>query len=169
MRRGLCVGTVVGIAAFLIYRAMWGRDPDTGELIGILRSSAYLAFAWGTATFAWVDGGRPEKAAAATIALHILVDAALHVIVPPRSHAVDLGHLAIDAACMAAFMFIVIKARRIWPIWLTAFHSLTLVAHTARAIDVTIHPVVYFAMSVMWSWAVVLVLLIGTLNNRRRR
>src|SRR3546814_8252798 len=81
-----------------------------------------------------------------------LADQALHLFVPVEFLAVDTGHLMIDLAAAAATMAVALTAYRFWPMIAAVLQCLPLLAHTTRAIDISLHPVAYLTMQVAASW-----------------
>ena len=47
----------------------------------------------------------------------------------------DLGHVLIDAAALAGFVWIALRANRVYPLWLASFQLMTLVSHVVRALS----------------------------------
>lgn len=62
----------------------------------MLRIAIFVTLLLVALVYAWRNGGGPERAVAAILAAMVVVDQALHLLIPVQFVTVDAGHLAID-------------------------------------------------------------------------
>ncbi|MBQ1500386.1 MAG: hypothetical protein IIZ38_18930 [Sphingomonas sp.] len=171
MRLALGIGILCFLAAVAIFFATTAPKAHVyGEAYvygAILRSAFYVGLAAGGCAYAMRCGGAPERIAGWIILATVLADPLLHLVLQPRFREVDPTHLIVDIARFAGLTAIALRANRYWPIWLSAFQLLALAAHLAKAMDVAIHPVVYGVMQVVWSYGILIGLILATRTHRR--
>lgn len=170
MRIALLLGIVTFLlAALLFYLSTADRIAVHGATFvyaAVARSAFYAGLAVGSCAYAIRCGGAPERIVGIVILASVVADPLLHLVLEPRFHAVDPTHLIIDLVRFAAFVAVALRACRYWPIWLASFQTLALGAHAMRAMEVAIHPVAYGAMSAMWSYGMLALLLFATRFHR---
>ena len=88
--------------------------------------------------------------------------------IPARYDSVDPGRVAIDALGFAGFFWIALNCRRFWPLLAAALQLLSLSSHFVRALHVGVDPRVYGLMKSAPTFFVLVALLVGTVNYRRR-
>jgi hypothetical protein len=171
MRLALLIGTLCFLAAAAIFAATTVAKAHVyGEAYvygAILRSAFYAGLAAGGCTYAIRCGGTPERVVGWILVATILADPLLHVVLRPRFQEVDPTHVIVDVARFAGLAAVALRANRYWPIWLSAFQLLALAAHLAKAMDLAIHPVIYGAMQVIWSYGILIGLILATRTHRR--
>jgi hypothetical protein len=171
MRVALAIGTLCFLVAAAIFVATTGPKAHIyGEAYvygAILRSAFYAGLAAGGCTYAIRCGGAPERIAGWVILATVVADPLLHVVLQPRFREVDPTHVIIDVARFAGLAAVALRANRYWPIWLSAFQLLALGAHLAKAMDLAIHPVIYGAMQAMWSYGILIGLIVATRVHQR--
>lgn len=113
-------------------------------------------------------GGKPERAVAVILILMISIDAFVHALTPATYAKADPGHLIIDAVAWAAFLFIALRARRLWPLWVSSLQTISLIAHVTKLLNYSIPPIVYAIMQVSSSYVLLIVLIVGTYCNQKR-
>lgn len=134
----------------------------------MLRIAIFVTLLLAALVYALRKGGGPEKAVAAIVIAMALADQALHLFVPAQFLSVDTGHLMIDLVAATATMIVALTAYRFWPMIAAALQILPLLAHTTRAIDISLHPVAYLTMQVAASWLLPPLLIGATWRHRRR-
>jgi hypothetical protein len=118
--------------------------------------------------FAWWRGGREERIAATAC---VLATVTTVLVIPPiavRYSQPNLVLLAIDVAMLAAFTGIALTSRRFWPLWVAALQLIMTTSHLMRAIDSDLVPRAYAAASILWSYPILLIILVGTVRTRRK-
>lgn len=116
---------------------------------------------------AWRGGG-PERAMAAIALTIVTSDPLLHAFVPVEYHALDIGHLMIDIFGAVSTIILALTAYRFWPMITAVLHTLPLLAHFSRTIDMSMHPIAYLTMQVAASWLLPPILILGTWRHQKR-
>lgn len=134
----------------------------------MLRIACFLTLLFLATFYALRKGGGPERAMALILLTMLVVDQILHLVIPARFTELDAGHLAIDLMAAAATLALALVAHRFWPLAAAALQILPLLAHSSRALDISVHPIAYLTMQVFASWLLPPLLLLGTWRHRRR-
>jgi hypothetical protein len=125
----------------------------------------YTALAFGCWAYALARGGGPEKAGATVIAVSIL----LAWVTPPLTlRTIEFELVAVDILWMIAFLALALKADRFWPLWIAAFQVITLAGHVVRLIEPDIAGRTYVFMVVVWSYPMILLIIVGTWRHQQR-
>lgn len=94
-----------------------------------------LLFAASLAIFAVLRGGRPERLGAAIIILGIVVDRAWTGFFGYRDFLTfDGSRLALDLVQMAAFLWLALRANRVWPLWISAAQAVAITGSIAALV-----------------------------------
>ncbi len=103
---------------------------------------ALLAVA--TAIAFW-RGGWPERSIATIMIAWVVIDRVFHLIFPGAEtyRVVDLWHFGIDLCGLAAFLFVALKADRIWTLWVCSLQLISVLGHILRLIDEAMFEIVY--------------------------
>jgi uncharacterized membrane protein YjjP (DUF1212 family) len=80
----------------------------------------------------------------------------------------EIGVLFVDFFLFAVFAAIALRSDRFWPIWAAGFQLGGLAVHLAAARMPGILPEIYLATLIIWSYPVVIVVLLGTWHEGRR-
>lgn len=116
---------------------------------------------------AWKGGG-PERTMVGIAMTIIIWDRLLVATDMVTYQSVDFGYLAQDMFGAAATILLALSAYRFWPLLAAALHTLPLLAHFARAIDIAMNPVVYLTMQVAASWCIPPLLIAATWRHQQR-
>jgi hypothetical protein len=128
----------------------------------------YLALLLGSAAYSLWRGGAPERIAACSILVGT-VAAVLTVSAPGlRWIKVEWSLLAIDATILAILLILVVRANRLWPMFMAALLIDQVAGHVLRALDTQLYPFLYWLTASMWGYLVLITLVIGTRNHRLR-
>ena len=130
--------------------------------------TAYYGIMAAALSFAWVAGGRAERAGVILLVGLTAFRFAAEAFSSARFDTVDPLSLIQDLAGFAAFAWIGLRARRYWPLWAAALQLLSLGAHFARGADLGIHPMVYSLMKSLPTLLVGLAIAAGAAFYRRR-
>ncbi|GGB55915.1 hypothetical protein GCM10010833_08280 [Blastomonas aquatica] len=133
-----------------------------------MRIAVFLALLLIAAGYAVWRGGGPERVMAVIASLMVMMDVAVHHVVPPAYASLDTGHLIIDLFGAVTTTALALKAHRFWPMGMAVLHILPLLAHSSRALDLAMHPAAYLVMQVAPSWLVAPVLIGATWHHHRR-
>lgn len=133
-----------------------------------MRVAAFILLLVLALGYALRRGGGPERTMVAIGVTMVLSDQILHLAVDAEYLRLDLGHLAIDLFGSAATILLAMMALRFWPMVAAVLHTLPMLAHWSRALDVSMHPAAYMIMQVASSWLVPPLLVIATWHHRQR-
>jgi hypothetical protein len=114
-------------------------------------------------------GGKPERQGAMLVVIMMSMTLLGMVLLPKRFHTVDPVSLSQDVVAFVGFSIIGVSSRRIWPLWAAAFQLLSVGSHFVRALEMPVRPIVYAWMKSGPTWGVLILLIIGTIANRRRK
>lgn len=139
-------------------------QPDLGLI------SIFLFYLIGIASLAlsFARGGAPEVAAASILIGAFLFQAACYALAPPRFIQVDGVSLLTDLICLIGFGWLALDAKRIWPLWATAFLLVGTASHIARLIELEIEPLAYSIMRTTPTACVMILMALGSLTHRHR-
>ncbi len=76
--------------------------------------------------------------------------------------------MIIDAALLVAFVVILLKADRYWPMWVAALQLLTMGIHAVRWFDPSLLPAAYHHLVVWLGYPVLGGIAVGTWRHDRR-
>ena len=126
---------------------------------------AILLLIWGYALW---RGQKDERIAASACLIATVLTA---VVIPPvtvRYSAPDSTLLAIDVAMFIAFAALALTSKRFWPLWVAGLQLTMTLSHVMRAINPNLIPQAYAAAAMLWSYPILLIILIGTWRTHRR-
>lgn len=102
----------------------------------------------------------------------LLATVATRFLRPPddiKYRELELGVLAVDALLFALFLFIALRSKRFWPLWIAGFHLVTVSAHALRALKLDLIPTAYSLAVQFWSYPILLCIGIAVWRSQRRR
>jgi hypothetical protein len=121
---------------------------------------------FGSCAYAWLAGGRDAR----WIVALIIAAAVLSV---PASY-LDYGWrrtqlpvLGVDILLLAGLVAMALRSRSYWPLWMTAFHLISVTTHAATIAQPQLKPLIYFALQSFWSLPLLLVMVAGIMLDRR--
>jgi hypothetical protein len=110
-------------------------------------------------------GGQDERLAATAVA----VAAFLSPFAQARSYAgPEFGLMIVDVGLFLALAAIALRSRAFWPMWAAGFQLCILAGHFAAAKSNAMVPAAYAETLIIWSYAVLATLLVGTLVEGRQ-
>lgn len=168
MRAAIVTAILAFCAALGFFYLTVPGDIAKYGMLGAARTSLYLGLLAGTAIYAWLRGGGPERAVAIILVADVVLDPLFHLFLAKRFSMVDPTHLTLGLIYLVAFVAIALRAQRLWTLWLCAFHGLSVLSHVTKALDLGIHPVIYAVMQVIWSYAILALLIFGIWNRQRQ-
>ncbi|HSX56568.1 MAG TPA: hypothetical protein VLG14_14780 [Sphingomonas sp.] len=127
---------------------------------------ALLSLACG---FALWRGGGPERVVALLFVVASIASDNAYAIGQDKYLSVEVGVLAIDLTLLACLVAVMLLANRFWPIAMVSLHGLGVVAHWVRAQEAGMIPPTYNALLSLWSYPMLLILVVATIRHRRRR
>jgi hypothetical protein len=109
--------------------------------LGILGTCIFVAF--------WRGAG-PERWIAGIFVMMFVLDRLYHFQFGPGHIflGADLGHMLIDGAATALFVWIALSANRVYPIWVAGFQLMATVSHIVRAISPAIAGYAYTVLMI---------------------
>ncbi len=60
-----------------------------------------------------------------------------------------------------------LRSRSYWPLWMAAFHLISVTTHAATIAQPELRPIIYFALQSFWSLPLLLVMVAGIMLDRR--
>lgn len=118
---------------------------------------------------AFTIGGRPEKQVA--MMLIAATVASKFVAWQPFAHfgRFEPALFAIDLLLLVGLGSVAVRSDRYWPIWLTALHAYSMVAHVARLLIPATDLSVYLANSALMADPGLILLMVGSWRHYRRQ
>lgn len=123
----------------------------------------FLVALLGALLLAFAKGGEVERRGALVLIAMAVWQYSASFVVPPRFVATDDISLIGDVIGLCGFALIALDAKRIWPIWASAFQLLSLSGHFARSVELSFPPIVYAWMRTLPTAGAILALIVGTL------
>ena len=118
--------------------------------------------------YAFWRGGAPERVTGLSLLLAALATRMFHALGAGRFIDVEIGIMTVDIVLLGVMIAVTLHADRFWPAWVTALHALGLGADLAQAFNPDVIRLAYAVLSVVWSYPIVLLLIIGTMRHSRR-
>ena len=116
-----------------------------------------------------VLGGGPERIVAGTMAAMFAIDRVAHALLADHSPtALDLFHLVIDLAGLAAMVAVALTARRYWPLWACSSQLISLFSHLAWLLGTSLPKPVYLVMDIAPSALISCTVILGTAFHQLR-
>ena len=118
-------------------------------------------------TLAFQFGGKSERESGYVILVMIVFADSSLLFYHKRFLSVDLMAFCDDLLGFVGFSLIGIFRKRVWPLWAASLQLLSVGAHFVRALEIPVRPIVYAWMKAGPTWAVLVLLIIGSLVNRQ--
>lgn len=134
----------------------------------MMRIAIFVAFLLVALVYAIWKGGGPERTMVGIAVTIVIWDRLLVTFGTVVYQSLDLGYLALDLFGAIATIVLALTAYRFWPMIAAVLHTLPLLAHFSRAVDVSMNPVAYLTMQVASSWCLPPLLIIATWQHRQR-
>lgn len=116
------------------------------------------------ATAAW-RGSDNERLAASGV----LAGWALSMVVArARSNETQWGVFGVDVILLALFLWIALRSRRFWPLFVAGFQLLMVFTHVARLLDAGVSGWAYLTAKLVWSYLIVLTIAYGAWTAPQR-
>lgn len=118
--------------------------------------------------YAAVRGGAPERVGAAILFIGNVLT--ILVASPWRDQfdRVETGIALVDALVLVGLVLLMMKANRVWPVWMTSVHGLGLLSHIPILLGPLVVPQAYTILQGLWGWPMI-ALLIGATRHHRLR
>jgi hypothetical protein len=129
----------------------------------------YWTFLFLCSAYILWKGGPPERVGIAiAIISSILSTASASAEFSVRFSHVEYGVFLVDVATLLAFLLLALAADRFWPLWITGIHLIGVTTHTAKLVSPDVVPWVYASTQALWSYPILLAIVIGTARHRKR-
>lgn len=125
---------------------------------------AILLFA--SCAYAWSAGGKEGRWTASTVVGAAVLSIPASLLDRGWSHT-QLPVLGVDLLLLFALLAIALRSERFWPLWMAAFHMISVSTHVATIALPGLRPIIYFAMQSFWSLPLLLAMVVGILLDRR--
>lgn len=133
-------------------------------------ASVITVFVMASIVLGLVLGGGPERIVVGTMTAMFALDRVAHALLAHHSPiALDLFHLVLDLAGLAAMVSVAFTARRYWPLWASSSQLISLFSHLAWLLGTNIATPVYLVMDIAPSASIAAAVIVGTVSHRRRR
>jgi hypothetical protein len=133
-----------------------------------MRVALFFLLLTGVTVYAFFKGGRDERLAVAICLAATL--GSLGVMLPEEVDYRDLQPLValIDIAVFAGFTWIALRSDRFWPLWVAGLQLTSTTGHLLKLLKPDMVSLAYSASLALWSYAILLILAIGTWRAARR-
>jgi hypothetical protein len=118
--------------------------------------------------YAFLRGSRDERLVALTCVAGTLLTHFAWSPVSQRFQGVETPEMIVDAGVFAGFLFVALRSKRFWPLWVAGLQLTTMMGHAFKAFDSSLFPRAYAAALYFWAYPIVIVLAVGTWRNHRR-
>ena len=80
----------------------------------------------------------------------------------------ELEIFLVDVATFLGFLFLALRADRLWPLCITALQIVGTAGHAVKLVDPQILPYAYAFALRFWGYPMILLIVLGTWNHQRR-
>jgi hypothetical protein len=122
-----------------------------------------------TCLFAFRGGRRDERIAASVALGASLLTLIAHSIAVVNYSVVEGSDMLIDIVVLASFVVIALQSQRFWPLWVAGLQMTSTLAHLMKALDPTLIPHAYAAAARLWSYPILLIIIVGTWRSHQSR
>ena len=113
--------------------------------------------------------GRSDERIVASVCL--LATVATRFTISPlqvRYASVESGLMIIDLLVLLVFIWIALRSQRFWPLWVAGLQLTNSISHVMKLANIDLMPRAYAAAAALWSYPILLILVIGTWRSHRR-
>lgn len=125
----------------------------------------YLCILAASLVYIGVRGERAERACIIAITIGSLATG-LAANKGPAWYEAEVGIFVVDVATLVAFIVIMAKSTRFWPLWITALQNIAVMTHLARFIKPQTVPMAYAIAEQLWVYIMLLILIISVRQQR---
>lgn len=122
-----------------------------------LRQILFGMLMWGVFAYSLRRGSWEERLAAGGIIVAAYLSAMVRNPAAVAFKNIETSVFVVDVGLLAVLITIAIQSKRFWPLWLTAMHALSILAHLSPFVPHMI-PWGYWRAVAIWSWLELLVL-----------
>lgn len=121
-----------------------------------------------TCGYALWRGKSDERVVAAACLLATMATGFAISPLPIRFASIETGLVIIDLLVLLVFVWIALRSDRFWPLWVAGLQLTNSISHVMKIADVDLMPRAYAAAAALWSYPILLTLVIGTWRSHRR-
>ena len=118
--------------------------------------------------YAFRRGGAPERVVGLALLTAALSTRFALSRFEIRFAGLELGVLAVDLLLLVILVVVALHADRRWVSWVAALHALGTGIHVAQVVSPDTSRLAYAILSAVWSYPIVLILILGTARHARR-
>lgn len=122
----------------------------------------YNLFLLACCLYAWLFGRRPERIGAALAFGASMATWVALELFGNRHAGLETGIFVIDVLTLAGIMALALTVNRYWTLWAAGFHLVGVATHAAVLANATVAPIAYAHALGIWSYAVLISLVVGT-------
>lgn len=134
----------------------------------MLRIMIFVALLVLTCGYALRRGGQPERVVAMALLASTLASAMVRADVDHRFVEMETGLLIVDALLLIVLVVVASRADRGWPLLVAGLHLVTVGAHGIKFVEPGMIPVTYAVLIALWSYPMLILLVVGTWRHHRR-
>lgn len=127
----------------------------------------YLSILAASLIYICVSGERAERACIIAITIGSLATG-LAANRGPAWYEAEVGIFMVDVATLVAFVVIMAKSTRFWPLWITALQNIAVMTHLARFLKPQTVPMAYAVAEQLWVYIMLLILIVSVRQQRSR-
>lgn len=86
----------------------------------------------------------------------------------PAWYQAEVGIFLVDVATLVAFIVIMAKSTRFWPLWITALQIIAVMTHIARFLKPQTVPMAYAVAEQLWAYVVIAILIIAVKQQQSK-
>ncbi len=128
----------------------------------------FVASLIGSASYALVMGGWPERTGAIITVLATVLTVIANMTLAPKWHSIDRGALLVDILVLASFVNLSLLCDRFWPIWAASFQIPIVAIDFAPALT-EVSTTALSNAQVFWCYPTFVSLIVGTRAYQLRR
>lgn len=132
----------------------------------------FVALLLACCAYAFIAGGRTERAGAAFYTLSCLATWLSYRTSPAPAEfwaSLEIDVFVIDILIFGTFVIVALRADRYWPIWVSGLLGVGVLGHLARMADSSVNPWTYAVSISIWSYPILASIAIGTFNHHRKK
>lgn len=118
--------------------------------------------------YALFRGGAPERAGSTIQVIGSLLTVAAASSASHRFSSLETGIFLVDVGVLVAFVILALRANRFWPLWVAALQAVGTAGHVVKFADPTIIRWAYFVSLIIWSYPILLLMILGTWHHQQR-
>ncbi|MBA3669523.1 MAG: hypothetical protein H0W71_05590 [Sphingomonas sp.] len=120
------------------------------------------------AIYAWLKGGRDERAVSAMCVIAAIATTALLAPLQQRFHGLEYAVFLIDLALSVGLIGIALRSNHFSPLWVAGLQLTTIMGHVLKGVYSGLIPRAYAASLNFWAYPIIIILAIGTWRSSQR-